>query len=335
MAKKKGKFLLINLFERSSVFDGTPKISEGLEILKYSLESAGHDVDIWAGSMEVPPIGSVRFKKTTLKKAIDAGDLDSLLNFIKRRGAWLYKDGKLIDWVRIATVGRRIDHKPILRDTGLSKIFESNERLPNFSKYDAIGMSVNSGLSKKEFFMRWLSYVREELPEKPIIAGGAVLWSRARRVLEDFDIDIAVGGLGEIPLLHIFNAILKNKIRHPVKKDQVKYLLKEGTDGIYVKDSRGNIYGKGISRKGSSKAIYHKRGYRDVLEISTTEGCPWKCKFCWFSHNVPLKYRNLDKILEVIKDAKPLELDLHDGCFISSHPKIRKRAVYFLKEGSL
>lgn len=333
MGRKKGKFLLINLWGKEQFIKDLTSFSEGNERLRHKLESEGYLFDIWCGFAGMPP----RFPSSTKKfweKVKDMKDVEpqKAIDLILRLGAWIYKDGKRLNWKRIRNAHSAVEIKSIFKDTGLNKIFESNEKLPNFEKYDAVGVSLHEKIKGNKHIKGWLSELRKSIKNKILIGGGPILWTKSEEWLKKTEMDIVVSGWGELPLLTLLEETIENNLTHPLKKKEIKPLLILLPEGVYFKDKEGTVYGKGTFLESSDDSIYHDRKEMDRLEISTVEGCPWKCRFCWWSHNVPLEYRDPDKILNVIKNSKPSELVFNDGSFISAHKKLYKRALYFLKE---
>lgn len=161
--------------------------------------------------------------------------------------------------------------------------------------------------------------IREIDPDIKIVAGSFHPTFRPEEVMRNSDIDFAVTGEGEIPLLSLVRGLKQNR----PKLDTVP--------GIYYRDTDGQIQNNpGVNPVANLDELPFLA--RDLVlgcdynsyrghSMSTTRGCPYTCSFCadrnfW---NGKVRRRSVDNVMAEMRHLKNTYrvdfLDFVDGTF--------------------
>ena len=181
----------------------------------------------------------------------------------------------------------------------------------------AVGISYLTPL--KCVVERIASLVKEIDPDIKTIVGGPHPTFRTEEVMRNRDIDFAIRGEGEIPLLHLIREIKKGSS------------IWETVPGIYYRDGSGQVRNNpGVSLLSNldelpciARDLVLNCDY-DVYRghcISTARGCPYTCSFCadkrlWGGR---VRRRSVDNVIEEMKlleDTYNVDfVDFQDGTF--------------------
>jgi len=201
--------------------------------------------------------------------------------------------------------------------------------------YDILGVHVLSSFVVRAY--DFAKFLKENLPDKPLLLGGCHVSALPLEAMENPFVDFVVVGEGEITVTELIDAI-KNK--SDVSKVQ----------GLYYRNMKGEVKFSGYrpliqdinilpypARHLFNWELYktseaRKSSTKKDMAILTSRGCPYNCSFC--SKDVTgHKIRNfsmqkvIDEIKHLIKEYGVEEISIWDETFTFN----KERVIEFCK----
>ena len=208
-----------------------------------------------------------------------------------------------------------------LRDAGHEVRIDAMEGandLPDFDNCDIVGISCNT--------VQYLSGLRiaklAKEAGKPVIMGGPHPSSSSPDVLATGHVDFAVRGEGEITVVELFEALRTGDESDLAKVKGLSWVEKS-TGRIVHNPNRPFIedldtVSNPMREVNWIDGPHIRRGIETDFPITTTRGCPFKCKFCdvkWITGN---KFRRrsigqvIDEVQELVERVNPYKIILTD-----------------------
>lgn len=202
-------------------------------------------------------------------------------------------------------------------------------------KPDFFGVSIlsNSRVSTHKL----LDVVKKLYPSIPIIAGGVHTTFLFEQVLNNYPVDFAVIGEGDITIIELLNAIKNKRPIQEFKKikgiafKQDKEIIKtEPRERIRDLDSlpfpKHELFEELIKRRG-------------IVYLMTSRGCPFSCSFCpssafWGRCMIQRSAKNVMKEIKYLLKKFPNVGYLYfiDDEFVCNHERIKELCNLMLKE---
>jgi radical SAM superfamily enzyme YgiQ (UPF0313 family) len=200
---------------------------------------------------------------------------------------------------------------------------------------DIIAFSVLTGSYK--WALERATLLKARL-NKPIIFGGVHVFLNPAKTIQEPCIDAVCTGEGEIPLLHLCNAIDKGTIDYTIQG-----LWFKKSDGSIVKNPPAKLINDLDSIPFADRSIYWKYPairQRDALPMLGSRGCPYTCTYCFIPSAKKIfegqgdfiRERSAENILAEIENClqlSPFKKTVH---FVEDHfGNNRKQALTVLK----
>lgn len=161
------------------------------------------------------------------------------------------------------------------------------ERKIDSFKPDLICLSILTNLFPwaKEI----ISFIREQHPEIPIIAGGLHPTMFPELVLSHPAIDFVCVGEGEEAIVELVQQLQRNKLEYNIKNIFFK------KDGKIISNPLRPLLSDLDSLPFPDKDMFYKYGcFRNRIYVMTGRGCPYDCGYC-FNKSYKEQYKDLGK----------------------------------------
>jgi anaerobic magnesium-protoporphyrin IX monomethyl ester cyclase len=144
-------------------------------------------------------------------------------------------------------------------------------------------IAFSSTTNQFEFVQTYASYIKEIMPNVPIIVGGAHPTLSPETVIKDQNIDFVCVGEGEYPMVDLANAIDKNK---SFKNEDCRKIENIWTknNGEVVRNSLRPLVNNldvlpFVDRElfNFEDMVSHTNGWVDIM---ASRGCPYNCSYC-------------------------------------------------------
>lgn len=168
------------------------------------------------------------------------------------------------------------------------------------SNYDVVGISA---LSTQYKYVKWLTSELREHSDNSIIVGGALTTLNPEIVLRNTKTDICVIGEGEITFPSIIKNIDNLKRVNGIMFKEDGNLI-ENPPREYIEDldtiefPAWDLFPIEIYLKNCHVWKYEKIR---AMNIITSRGCPWNCRFCSKTFR-GVRLRSIDNVIEEIKE---------------------------------
>ena len=198
-------------------------------------------------------------------------------------------------------------HEVNILDINAERISKSdlNIRLNFKNKYDVIGVG---GLITTHKYLKWLiPEIKKHNSDSKIVIGGGVVTENPTPLLSKTPADVAVIGEGENTIKEL---ILKFEENDPLKdingiayKEESK--IKINPPRPLIKDLDDlpfpayELFPMDIYLKNVSHASII--GKKTEMDIITSRGCPYNCKYCYHIFGIGVRSRSVDNVIEEIK----------------------------------
>lgn len=208
-----------------------------------------------------------------------------------------------------------------LRDAGHEiriDAMEGGDDLPDFEGCDIVGISCNT--------VQYLSGLRiaklAREAGKPVVMGGPHLSSSAHDVLATGHVDYVVRGEGEVTVVELFE-VLRTGDESDLARVKGLSWVERSTGRIVHNPNRPFIQdldtvSNPIREVNWIDGKKIRRGIETDFPITTTRGCPFKCKFCDVKLITGDKFRRrsvglvVDEVQELVENVNPYKIILTD-----------------------
>ena len=179
----------------------------------------------------------------------------------------------------------------------------------------------------------WIKYVKDNLPDIPIIVGGKHAWYYPEEIMKNYFVDYAFNGEADFGIVELADALEKSNL---AQLKNIKGLWYKSGNKVYsngIADPIANLDdlpfpARHLLPLGKYGTFITKR--QKYSTMMTTRGCPARCTFC-DGHLEKFRFRSAKNAVEEIQLAYDMgvrEIELYDDSF-TAH---KKRAIEIAKE---
>ncbi|MBU0979764.1 MAG: B12-binding domain-containing radical SAM protein [Nanoarchaeota archaeon] len=215
------------------------------------------------------------------------------------------------------------------------------EKVAELAKdYDLLGIHVLSSFVVRAY--EFARYLKERLPDKPIVLGGCHVSAVPQEALSNPWVDYVVVGEGEETLTELCEAICGKRKLDTVKGIgfKVKGKMKFNEARPFIEDidklpfPARHLFNWKLYRSSGARRSSEKRD----MGLLTSRGCPFSCSFC--SKDVTgMKIRNFSiprvmaEIRHMVKEYGVQELAIWDETFTTQRSRVMEFCDCLKKEG--
>ncbi|MAH03330.1 hypothetical protein CMI39_00920 [Candidatus Pacearchaeota archaeon] len=182
----------------------------------------------------------------------------------------------------------------------------------NHKKYDFVCTGhIGIGYAIVE---KIINTVKNHNSQPKVIFGGPLITSEPKLVFENLKPDFAILGEGEITIIELLKAIVKNKDLKNVngiiyKDENGKTIFTKqrepikNIDSLPAPDFEGLEFEKKLDNECNNSNIYNLFNFPRTYPILSSRGCPFQCTFCYHTLGRKYRMRSIKNVMDELKIA--------------------------------